>query len=143
MPFGLANAPATFQSYINRALSNLLNIYCIVYLDDILIYSQNNKVHEYHIRLVLKRLRRFRLYAKLSKCAFYTQEVNFLSFIVTPAGLRMEPSRTTTIVDWLEPQSIRDIQVFLRFCNFYRRFIEGYSRITAPLSEHTRGPENR
>ena len=99
MPFGLTNAPTTFQSYINRALSDLLNIYYVIYLNNILIYSQNNKDHEYHVRLVLKRLRRFRLYVKLSKCAFYTQEVNFLSFIMTPAGLRIEPSHTTTIVN--------------------------------------------
>ena len=88
MPFGLANAPATFQSYINRALSDLLDTCCIVYLDDILIYSRSAEEHVKHVRMVLERLEKFRLYCKLSKCAFHTDTVNFLGFDINPKGIR-------------------------------------------------------
>jgi hypothetical protein len=93
MPFGLANAPATFQSYINRALSDLLDVCCVVYLDDILIYSQTEEEHTRYVRMVLERLRTFKLYAKLSKCAFHTKSVNFLGFVISPEGVSMEPAR--------------------------------------------------
>lgn len=138
MPFGLANAPATFQSYINRALSDLLDVCCVVYLDDILIYSQTEEEHTRHVRMVLERLRTFKLYAKLSKCAFHTKSVNFLGFVISPEGVSMEPARIQNILGWPEPKSVFDIQAFLGFGNFYRKFIEGYSRITAPLSALTK-----
>ena len=141
MPFGLANAPATFQAYINRALSDLLDICCVVYLDDILIYSQSDEQHEEHVRMVLERLRKFRLYAKLSKCAFKTDTVNFLGFVITPRGIEMEKSRIETIKAWPEPTCIRDIQMFLGFANFYRRFIERYSRICLPLNKLVKGED--
>ena len=141
MPFGLANAPATFQAYINRALSDLLDICCVVYLDDILIYSQSDEQHEEHVRMVLERLRKFRLYAKLSKCAFKTDTVNFLGFVITPRGIEMEKSRIETIKAWPEPTCIRDVQMFLGFANFYRRFIERYSRICLPLNKLVKGED--
>lgn len=92
MPFGLANAPATFQSYINRALSDLLDICCVVYLDDILIYSRTADEHTKHVRMVLERLRDYKLYCKLNKCAFHTDTVSFLGFIINPQGVSMERS---------------------------------------------------
>jgi hypothetical protein len=141
MSFGLANAPATFQAYINRALSDLLDICCVVYLDDILIYSQTEEQHEKHVRMVLERLRKFQLYVKLSKCAFKTDTVNFLGFVITPRGVEMEESRIEAIQSWPEPICVRDVQVFLGFANFYRRFIKGYSRICIPLTELTKGEE--
>lgn len=138
MPFGLANAPATFQSYINRALSDLLDTHCIVYLDDILIYSRSAEEHIKHVRMVLERLEKFRLYCKLSKCTFHTDTVNFLGFVISPKGIKIERSRVDTILDWPAPQSVHDILMFLGFANFYRRFIEGYSKIAAPLNEMTK-----
>lgn len=139
MPFGLANAPATFQSYINRALSDLLDICCVVYLDDILIYSNSEREHIRHVRRVLDRLRRYGLYCKRSKCAFHTQQVNFLGFIISPQGTQMEPERVKTITEWPEPRCVYDVQQFLGFANFYRKFIEGYSKIVAPMTELTKG----
>ena len=99
MPFSLTNAPATFQAYINRALLGLVDVCCVVYLDNILIYSESREAHVRHLRLVLERLRRFALYANRKKCDFFTQEVEFLGFIVSTAGVAMDPSRVASIVE--------------------------------------------
>src|ERR1700732_5047231 len=119
---GLTNAPTTFQAYINRALSGLVDSICIVYLDDILIYSNTREEHERHVREILERLRRFGLYANLKKCIFFAEEVEFLGFIVGRQGIRMDPTRVESITSWPQPKSIHDVQVFLGFVNFYRRF---------------------
>jgi hypothetical protein len=136
MPFGLANAPASFQSYIHRALGGLVDRTCVVYLDDILIYSNSEDDHEEHVREVLERLYDWGLYCKSSKCTFSTKSVEFLGYIVTPEGVVMDPERVKTIQEWPEPEGYRDIQVFLGFANFYRRFIHNYSAIVRPLTEH-------
>jgi hypothetical protein len=136
MPFGLANAPATFQSYIHRALGGLVDRTCVVYLDDILIYSGREEDHDAHVEQVLDRLVEWGLYAKASKCVFSTKSVEFLGFIVTPNGVVMDPIRVKTIKEWPEPEGYKDIQVFLGFANFYRRFIFNYSAIVRPLVDH-------
>jgi len=140
MPFGLTNAPAVFQNHINSILSDLLDICCIVYLDDILIYSQNEEEHVGQVREVLSRLIQYRLYAKLSKCDFHTQRVGYLGFVVTPQGVEMETDRVDTIRSWPTPASVRDVRIFLGFANYYRRFVEGFSRIAAPLHQITQRP---
>jgi hypothetical protein len=142
MPFGLTNAPATFQAYINRALTGLLDDYCVVYLDDILIYSETREEHVRHIREVLQRLRKFALFASLKKCFFFRQEVEFLGFIVSTAGVSIDPSRISTVVGWPIPQSYYEVQQFLGLANFFRRFIRQYSRIVAPLTSLLKGSEN-
>lgn len=141
MPFGLTNAPATFQNYIHQALGGLLDDCCIAYLDDILILSSDRETHTKHIRAVLQRLRAAQLYCNLKKCSFYQDRVDFLGFVVTPDGLEMDPSRIKTIRDWPEPQTFRDIQVFLGFCNFYRKFIRGFADIARPLTNLLLGLE--
>jgi hypothetical protein len=98
MPFGLTNAPATFQGYINRALSGLVDVFCVVYLDDILIFSDNEEEHWKHVAHVLERLQRYRLYANLKKCQFAVNQVEFLGFIVSTDGVSMDPSRVDVIV---------------------------------------------
>jgi hypothetical protein len=135
MLFGLTNSPATFQAYINKALSGLVDAICVVYLDDILIYSENLEDHRRHVREVFERLRRFSLFANLKKCSFFQTEVKFLGFIVGREGIRMDPKRVKVITQWPQLKSIHDIQIFLGFVNFYRRFIEGYSHITRLLTE--------
>ena len=97
MPFGLANAPATFQAYINRALIGLVDVTCVVYLDDILIYSAEPAEHWQHVKQVLERLRQFQLYANLKKYRFCTQSVEFLGFIVTTNGVAMDQERVAII----------------------------------------------
>jgi len=142
VPFGLTNAPATFQSYINSALSDLLDITCVVYLDDVLIFSKTEDEHIEHVKEVLRRLRRHKLYAKLSKCDFHRDEVGFLGYIVSHTGVTMEPERVATVQEWPLPGSIRDIRIFIGFANYYRRFIKDFSRIAGPLNKLTeRGPE--
>jgi hypothetical protein len=144
MPFGLTNAPAAFQAYINQALRGLVDDFCIVYLDDILIFSKTEEEHTEHLRLVCERLREAELYAKPSKCQFYQGEMEFLGFIINKEGIQMDPSRVRTIVEWKEhpPKSYRDVQVLLGFCNFYRRFIQGYSKIARPLTSLMKGSQN-
>lgn len=135
MPFGLANAPATFQAYINRALGGLVDSICVVYLDDILIYSRNTDAHVEHVKRVLECLRQWSLYANPLKCEFHTDSVEFLGYIVTPNGVVMDANRVRTISEWPLPESYRDIQVFLGFTGFYRRFVWGYSVIARPLND--------
>ena len=139
MPFGLANAPATFQGHINAILRDYLDVFCIAYLDDILIYSEDPAQHTEHVRRVLERLQKHNLYVKLEKCEFHTKQVGFVGFIITPGGVSMERSRIAAIQDWPIPKTHRDVQVFLGFANFYRRFIYGYSKITKPLSSLLEG----
>ena len=139
MPFGLANAPATFQSHIHRALAGYVDVICIVYLDDILIYSQSREEHIQHVRMVLERLREWGLYAKVSKCQFFTLTVDFLGFVVTTEGIEMDKERVRTIVEWPTPENVHDVLVFLGFTGFYRRFIEAYAKIAAPLNNLTVG----
>jgi hypothetical protein len=109
MPFGLANAPATFQSYINQAMSDLLDTCCVVYLDDIIIYSNSVEEHVHQVQEVLTRLCKHGLYAKRSKCEFYTTEINFLGFNISIKGIKIEPSWVTTIMEWPEPQNIHEV----------------------------------
>ncbi|SLM34472.1 gag polymerase env [Lasallia pustulata] len=133
MPFGLTNAPATFQAFIDKALGEFLDITCVVYLDDILIFSKNESDHEEHVRQVLAALRRYDLHLKISKCSFNTTEVDFLGFRINTEGIFMDPERIRAVEEWLPPQDVHQLQVFLGFANFFRRFIKNYSRIAAPL----------
>jgi hypothetical protein len=119
MPFGLCNAPATFQAYINEMMRGILDKYCVVYLDDILIYSQTEEEHEWHVNEVLSRLSRANLYAKLSKCSFHQKEVHFLGFIIGRDGIRIDPERIRTISDWPSLTSFYDVQVFLGFMGYF------------------------
>lgn len=135
MPFGLTNAPATFQAYINEALKGYLDHFCIVYMDDILVYSNSREEHTHHVRAVLERLKEYSLFVKLSKCQFYTDEVDFLGYRVGVAGVSMDPSKVIAIRDWQRPKTFREIQCFLGFANFYRGFIARYSAIVAPITD--------
>nr|OQO15701.1 hypothetical protein B0A51_17499 [Rachicladosporium sp. CCFEE 5018] len=139
MPFGLANAPVAFQGYINSALSDLLDVCCVVYLDDILVFSKTEADHVRHVRSVLERLETHGLYAKLSKCEFHKDQVDFLGFVVGQNGVQMDPDRVRSVQEWPVPRCIRDIRVFIGFANYYRRFVHRFSRIAAPLNAYTEG----
>ena len=97
MPFGLCNAPATFQQYINKALAGLIDVFCVVYLNDILIFSEKAEEHMNHIRQVLERLRRYKLFINLKKCDFHTDQVEFLGFVISTTGISIEKSRIDAI----------------------------------------------
>ena len=133
MPFGLTNAPATFQAFIDNALREFLDITCVVYLDNILIFSKDKLDHEEHVQQVLAALRRYDLHLKISKCSFNTTEVDFLGFRINMEGIFIDPERIRAVKEWLPPQDIYQLQVFLGFANFFQRFIKNDSQIAAPL----------
>ena len=135
MPFGLANAPATFQGHINAVLRDYLDVFCLAYIDDILIFSEREEDHEEHVRKVLERLLAAGLYCKLEKCEFSTRRVGFVGYVITPEGVSMEDDRVATVRDWPAPRSHKEVQIFLGFANFYRRFISKYSKITRPMTD--------
>ena len=138
MPFGLCNGPASFQEYINNTLREHLDKFCTAYLDDILIYSDNELEHEVHVKLILRKLREAGLQADITKCEFHVTQVPYLGLIITTEGVKMDPSKIDTIVNWPTLINVKDVQSFLGFANFYRRFIYGYSRIANPLTRLTR-----
>ncbi|KAG8713777.1 hypothetical protein FRC09_018344 [Ceratobasidium sp. 395] len=127
MPFGLTNAPATFQHFMNDILRDILDIYVIVYLDDILIFSKDPKDHPAHVKEVLSRLKKHNLYCNLEKCFFDVTEIDYLGLIVSPEGIRVDQEKVTKAVDWKVPHNVKSLQEFLGFVNFYRKFIPNYS----------------
>jgi hypothetical protein len=137
-PFRLTNAPASFQRWMNKILSKYLNIFCVVYLDDIFLFSDNLEAHKRHVRMILAKVAETSLTIKVSKCEFQTTETEYLGYVISPKGLRMDEEKIPTIQEWQEPRNVKGIQSFLRFANFYRRFIKDYSRITTPLTCLTR-----
>ena len=138
MHYGLTNAPASFQRFMNDVFKDMLDVCVVVYLDDILIYSRNAADHTRHVQEVLRRLRSNDLYAKLEKCDFSVDTTNFLGFIISPNGLEMDEAKIKVIQDWPALRKVKDVQSFLGFANFYRRFIDGYSALTVPLTRLTR-----
>ena len=120
MPFGLSNAPAAFQRFMNNVFGDLLDVCAVVYLNDILIYSDNLAEHQQHVREVLTRLHKHSLFAKAEKCEFQVETTEFLGYILTPNGLQMGQEKVQMIQDWPEPWKVHDIQSFLSFANFYR-----------------------
>ena len=135
MPFRLANASVTFQFYIDWALQSLLNEFIIVYLNDILIYSESEIEHEKHVRQMLDCLHESDLFIKLKKCAFHVRQVKYLNYIISSQSLSMNQAWVITVQEWLIPCSVKDVQSFLRFCNFYKHFIKDYSEVTHALTE--------
>lgn len=137
MPFGLTNAPAVFQSLVNDVLRDMLNRFVFIYLDDILIFSPDLETHQQHVRQVLQRLMENKLFVKKEKCEFHAETVTFLGYIVSDGQLRMDPAKVSAVADWPIPSSRKQLQRFLGFANFYRRFIRNYSQVAAPLTALT------
>jgi hypothetical protein len=119
MPFGLSNAPATFQARINEVLRPFLDIFCTAYIDDILIYSDDLTSHRNHVNSVLQALRDAGLHCDIKKCEFEVQEVTYLGLIISTTGVRMDPQKVQCIIDWKPPINLKDVQAFLGFSNFY------------------------
>src|SRR5882724_4149149 len=137
MPEGLNNAPATFQIFMNDIFTDMIDIIVIIYLDDILINSDNISKHKAHIWELLCRLCANGLFAHADKCKFHATSCKHLRYMLSPEGLTMAPYKVQVIQDWLEPQKVKDIHSFLGFTNFYRRFIFGYFEITVLLTHLT------
>ena len=138
MPFGLTNAPATFQAYVNHVLREHLDVFVIVYLDDILIYSENQAEHVDHVKRVLRKLDDGGLCLKLSKCEFHVTTVEFLGYVVDTKGIHMDPKKLDAIMNWPNPKSVKEVQAMLGFANYYRNFIPDFATIATPLTALTK-----
>lgn len=123
---------------MNDILFNYLDDFCTVYLDDILIYSKDPIEHEKHVKLVFQRLREAGLQADINKCEFNVEKTRYLGFIIGTNGLSVDPEKITAIKNWNVPKNVKEVQSFLGFCNFYRRFIRNYGIIAKPLNQLTR-----
>nr|XP_016451558.1 PREDICTED: uncharacterized protein LOC107776208 [Nicotiana tabacum] len=135
MPFGLTNAPAAFMDRMNRVFKHYLGQFVVVFIDDILVYSKNREDHDKHIRIVMQILKERQLYAKLSKCEFWLNEVAFLGHIVSSEGVKVDPSKIQAIIDWKLPKTPTEIRNFLGLAGYYRRFVKGFSIIASPLTK--------
>jgi len=134
MPFGLTNAPSVFQRFVNEIFADLLDVYILVYLDDILIFSDNMADHKKHVKEVLQCLQEHGLFVNGDKCCFHSDSVEYLGYIIGSGGLRMDSAKVQVIQDWPEPKKVKDVESFLGFANFYRHFIHGYSKLVLPLT---------
>ena len=137
MPFGLTNAPAAFMDLMNRVFKSFLDQFVVVFIDDILIYSKSEEEHEEHLRVVLGILKEKKLYAKLKKCKFWLDSVAFLGHVITKEGISVDPKKVEAIVEWNRPTTVKEIRSFLGLAGYYRRFVEGFSRIAGPLTRLT------
>ncbi|GKB22387.1 putative reverse transcriptase domain-containing protein [Tanacetum coccineum] len=137
MPFGLTNAPAIFMDLMNRVCKPYLDRFMVIFIDDILIYSRSRKEHEGHLKLILKLLKENELYAKFSKCKFWLSKVQFLGHVIDSEGIHVDPAKVESIKDWTSPKTPTEIRQFLGLAGYYRRFIEGFSKIARPMTKLT------
>ncbi|GJT31345.1 putative reverse transcriptase domain-containing protein [Tanacetum coccineum] len=137
MPFGLTNAPAVFMDLMNRVCKPYLDKFVIVFIDDILIYSKNKQEHAEHLKLILELLKKEQLYAKFSKCEFWIPKVQFLGHVIDSQGIHVDPAKIESVKDWESPKSATEIRQFLGLAGYYRRFIEGFSKIAKPMTKLT------
>ncbi|GJX12966.1 putative reverse transcriptase domain-containing protein [Tanacetum coccineum] len=137
MPFGLTNAPAVFMDLMNRVCKPYLDKFVIVFIDDILIYSKDKKEHEEHLKAILELLKKEKLYAKFSKCEFWIPKVQFLGHVIDSRGIHVDPAKIESIKDWASPKTPTEIRQFLGLAGYYRRFIEGFSKIAKSMTKLT------
>ena len=135
MPFGLSNAPSTFQELMNTIFAPYLRKFVPVFFDDILIFSRSLKEHLEHIKLVMELLRENQLYAKMSKCVFEVQQVEYLGHVISEKGVATDPQKISAIAEWPTPKNITKLRSFLGLASYYRRFIKGYDVICRPLHD--------
>ncbi|KAI2663139.1 Retrovirus-related Pol polyprotein from transposon 17.6 [Labeo rohita] len=143
MPYGLSNSPSIFQNFMNEIFRDMLNRFVIIYIDDILIYSPNLEEHHRHVTRVLQCQREHHLYLKGEKCEFHKTTIDFLGYVITPKGVQKDQRKVEAVRDWPQPITVKELQRFLGFANFYHRFISHFSQLSAPLtSMHKRKPTN-
>jgi hypothetical protein len=134
MFFNLANEFTIFQIHINFALKKYLNDFCVCYLNDILIYFQRKKNYTNYVRLVLKRLKKHKMFVKLNKCVFDLKEIDYLKFIVEINDIRMNFAKIVTIKKWIESTTRRHVRIFIKFARFYKKFIKKFNKIAESLT---------
>jgi hypothetical protein len=135
MLFGLTNASGYSMYLMNKVFMEYLDKFVVVFIDGILVYSRCEEEHEEHLHLVLQKLQEHMLYAKLSKCEFWLRQVTFLGHIISKGGISVDPSRIQDVLSWNAPTSVGDIRSFLGLAGYYQRFIEGFSKISKPMTE--------
>jgi hypothetical protein len=135
MSFGLTNAPVYFMYLMNMVFMEYLDKFVMVFIDDILVYSRSEQEHEEHLRLALQKPTENRLYDKLSKCEFWMEQVAFLGHVISKGGISVDPSKVQDVLSWNAPMSVGVIQSFLGLARYYRRFIEGLSKISKSMTE--------
>ena len=135
MPFGLTNALTAFMDLMNRVFRPYLDQFFVVFIDDILVYSRDEQEHEQHLKIVLQALGEKKLYAKLSKCDFWLNEISFLGHIVSAKGIRVDPVKIEAMVNWKPPRSVTEVRSFLGLVGYYRRFVKGFSVIASLLTK--------
>ena len=143
MSFNLINVSTTFQILINKTLRDLMNHICVIYFDDILIYSKTRKKHWNCVMQILKWFRKFKLYIKLFKCSFMIINVKFLKYIINNDDIIMNQNRVKFIKIWSKSKTLKKFQMFLKFANFYKRFIKFYARITRALTKLFKNNKNK
>ncbi|KAK6150824.1 hypothetical protein DH2020_015756 [Rehmannia glutinosa] len=141
MPFGLSNAPAVFMDLMNSVFHPFLDQFVIVFIDDILVYSRDKEQHEEHLRIVLGTLRKEKLYAKFKKCEFWIDRVGFLGHVITANEIEVDPKKVEALNEWKTPTNASEVRSFLGLAGYYRRFIEGFLKIAAPMTRLTRKGE--
>nr|GFB26905.1 putative reverse transcriptase domain-containing protein [Tanacetum cinerariifolium] len=138
MPFRLTNAHAVFMDLMNQVCKPYLDKFMIVFIDDILIYSKDEKEHEEHLKAILELLKKEEWYAKFSKCEFWIPKVQFLSHVIDSQGIYVDPAKIESVKYWASPKSPTKIRQFLGLAGYYRRFIEGFSKIAKPMTKLTK-----
>ena len=134
MSFGLTNAPAHFMYLMNSVFMPELDKFVVVFIDDILVYSQNEEEHAEHLRIVLTRLRDNQLYAKFSKCEFWLNKIPFLGHVLSGDGISVDPTKVQEVLEWKAPTTVTEVQSFLGLAGYYRRFIPDFSKIAKPMT---------
>jgi hypothetical protein len=138
LPFGLTNAPATFQSVMNELFRPYLHKFVLIYLDDILIYSRSVDEHKRHLRIVLSTLQENEFYAKLSKCHIGKSELIYLGHVVSKEGLEVDPKKIEVVKNWPTQQDAGQVRSFVGLANYFRKFIQAFSVMIAPLTDLTK-----
>ena len=141
MPFGLHNAQGTFQSYINNSLHEYLNVFCTTYLNNVLIYSTDEKEYTKQMLKVLKQLQDHELQMNVNKCEFSMKRIKYLGLIISTDSISMDLEKVQCILNWEMLNLVKDVQAFLGFLNFYRQFVEQFSQHTRLLTKLTKGEQ--
>ncbi|GJT36969.1 putative reverse transcriptase domain-containing protein [Tanacetum coccineum] len=142
IPFGLTNAPAVFMDLMNRVCKPYLDKFVIVFINDILIYSKDKEEHGENLKIILELLKKEQLYAKFSKCNFWLDSIQFLRHVIDNKGIHVDPAKIEAIKNWASPTTPTEVRQFLELAGYYRRFIEGFSLISKPLTKLTQKDKN-
>jgi hypothetical protein len=135
MSFGLTNAPTYLMYLMNKMLMEYPDKFLVVLIDHVLVYSKDEEEHAEHLRLILQKLKEHQLYAKLNKCEFWLRQVSFLGHIILEGGISVDPSKIQNVLSWEVPKNVTEVRSFPGKTRYYRRFIEGFSKISKPMTE--------